>query len=88
MVRVDGPVDGRQILRGEYATPDLQSPFVYFAKFTNLRKGDALRLSIIGPDGLFARNQTEPLDRPKSTFTAYVVNKTRPSRAPISARPN
>ena len=76
----DGPVNGKQVLFGKVSEPTLEGPLVYFAKFINLRKGDSLRLSITGPDGLYATNQSEPVPRAKSTFTAY-VGKSRPPKS-------
>ncbi|MEP1207038.1 MAG: M23 family metallopeptidase [Rhizobiaceae bacterium] len=73
-----GQVNGKQVLKGTYKRPTLSSPLVYFAKYINLRKGDFIRLSITGPGGEYARSQTKPLDRKKSTYTAYVGRKRPP----------
>ena len=75
----NGPVDGKQILIGNIQPPTQAGPFVYFAKFINLKKGDFIRLNILGPNGEYARSQTKPLNRKKSTFTAYVGRKKPPS---------
>ncbi|NKB52281.1 MAG: peptidoglycan DD-metalloendopeptidase family protein [Rhizobiaceae bacterium] len=71
-------VNGKQVLQGNYQEPSTMEPLVYFAKFINLKKGDFLRLSITGPEGLFARSQTKALTRSKSSFTAYVGKKNPP----------
>ena len=73
-----GPVDGNQILRGDVPPSTKNGPLVYFTKFINLKKGDYVRLQISGPGGEYARSQTKPLDRKKSTFTAYTGRKTPP----------
>ena len=73
-----GEVNGNQVLRGSYKRPTLSGPLVYFAKYINLKKGDFIRLSITGPGGEYARTQTKPLDRKKSTYTAYVGRKRPP----------
>ncbi len=75
-------VNGKQVLQGGYQQPKTNRPLVYFAKFINLKKGDFIRLSITGPKGLYARSQTKPLTRRKSTFTAY-VGKKRPPKSGI-----
>jgi murein DD-endopeptidase MepM/ murein hydrolase activator NlpD len=55
---------------------------VFFARFINLRQGDALRLSVSGPDGFEAVNQAPPLDRNKATFIAFTGKKLRAERWP------
>jgi murein DD-endopeptidase MepM/ murein hydrolase activator NlpD len=74
----NGPVDGTQLLLGDIQPPTRNGSLVYFTKFINLKKDDFIRLSISGPDGEFARSQTKPLDRKKSTLTSYVGRKTPP----------
>ena len=71
-------VSGRQVLLGQVQPPTKDGPLVYFVKYINLRKGDLIRLHITGPDGEYARSETKPLDRRKSTYTAYVGRRTPP----------
>ncbi|MEP0943279.1 MAG: M23 family metallopeptidase [Rhizobiaceae bacterium] len=74
----DGPVNGTKILKSQIKRPGANTPFVYFAKFINLKKGDFLRLSIEGPAGLLTSRQTEPLDRNKASYTAFIGKRNRP----------
>ena len=77
---VNGPVDSRQVLISKTRPPTRSSPFVYFAKFINLRKGDYLRLSIEGPNGVLSSTQTKPLDRNKASYVAYLGKRNPPAR--------
>ena len=74
----DGPVNGMQILTSQTRPPSRSSPFVYFVQFINLRRGDYLDLSIIGPNGPVSNNQSKPLDRNKASFTAYIGKRNPP----------
>ena len=44
---------------------------VYAVRFTNLRRGDRVRLIVNGPDGFKVESTTDPLDRNKATYLAY-----------------
>ena len=74
----NGRVNGKQILASQTEQPTGTSPFVYFTKFINLKKGDLLKLSIEGPNGLISNAQTKPLDRNKASYTAFVGKRNPP----------
>ncbi|MGI9366183.1 MAG: M23 family metallopeptidase [Rhizobiaceae bacterium] len=72
-------VEGMAILKGEWEPATIGKPLIYFAKFINLKKGDIIRLSIRGPQGILARSATKPLNNHKAAYTAYVgKNKSAP----------
>lgn len=54
---------------------------VFFARFMNLRAGDAIRLSVTGPDG-FAATQAATFDRSKATYVAFAGKKGAGGRWP------
>lgn len=66
-----GPVTGAEVMANRIGAPRSEGPLVLYASFINLRAGDMIELEISGPDGVFARNATEPLPGPKATYTAY-----------------
>lgn len=75
-------VDGKTILKGEWESATVGKPLIYFAKFINLKKGDVIRLSLTGPDGILARSVTKPLNNHKAAYTAYVgKNRSTPTGA-------
>ena len=82
----NGPVNGKQIQASQTRLPTGQSPFVYFTKFINLKKGDFLRLSIEGPNGLLSNIQTDPLDRNKASYTAFVGKRNPPPTGAYSGK--
>jgi len=45
---------------------------ILFARFLNLRGGDRIRLAIGGPAGFHVERMSEPLQRHKATYFAYV----------------
>lgn len=53
--------------------PDAHSDqFVFFARLTNLRGGDRIRMKLTGPDGFFVENTSEPMDRNKAIYASAV----------------
>lgn len=50
---------------------------IFYVRFINLQKGDAIRLSLTGPAGFTAQNTTESLTRSKAQYVAYVGKKRR-----------
>ena len=48
---------------------------VFFARMTNLRAGDRIRVSVNGPGNFAIDNTSEPLDRNKSTYLSYAGKK-------------
>ena len=65
------PVQGIDILQNKVSRPTLNGPLIFFAKLINLRRGDKLRLKIMGPKGVFATNETKPLKKDQATFTVF-----------------
>lgn len=63
------------------ARPGAESgALVGWAYFVNLEKGDRVTVSVSGPDGeILARNQGDPLDRPKAAFSLYAGKRGRPT---------
>ena len=56
---------------------------ILFARFLNLRGGDRIRLAIGGPAGFHVERMSEPLQRHKATYLAYVgKRRTLPSWPP------
>ncbi len=62
---------------------DAASPqLVFFARLINLRTGDRLRFDVKGPGGFEVTNTTEPLDRNKAHYLAFVGKKLKAPRWP------
>ncbi len=73
-----GPV-GSALLEREGA-PELtktSNAFVTYVRFINLKKGDVIRLGLVGPGGFKAHNKMKPLTRPKAQYVAYVGKRRR-----------
>ncbi len=68
LVLKGGPADAKL---GDKAT-------VGWVWFINLDKGDQIRISLHGPDGLIATNLTEPLDRHKASWSGFAGRKRAP----------
>ncbi len=51
-----------------------------WAWFINLRKGDQIRFVLEGPKGFIVKNTTEPLERHKATYSAYLGKKSTPAK--------
>jgi hypothetical protein len=67
------PVKTAEAERGDVAAASPTAPaLVFYGRAINLQKGDKLRLSLIGPAGLRAASDTEPLDRNKAQYVAFV----------------
>jgi hypothetical protein len=63
------------------AKPDGQSEqLIFFARVSNLRGGDRIRLAVKGPAAFDVETLTEPLSRNKATYMAYIGRRrTAPS---------
>lgn len=60
--------------------PTPSSPaLIFYARAINLRAGDRLKLSVIGPQGFEVSTESEPFDRNKARWSAFVG---KPLRAP------
>lgn len=60
--------------------PTPSSPaLIFYARAINLRAGDRLKLSVIGPQGFEVSTEGEPFDRNKARWSAFVG---KPLRAP------
>lgn len=44
---------------------------LFFARFTNLRAGDRLKLSVDGPEGFAVTSISKPIERKQAVFVAY-----------------
>ena len=78
-----GPVRGLQLSKGE-APPAVEGgPVVFYAQFKNLLKGDRVGIILTerGSRTPVASHTTDPLDRPKASYTAYAGRRT-PGYAP------
>ncbi|MGB7287569.1 MAG: M23 family metallopeptidase, partial [Salaquimonas sp.] len=51
---------------------------VGWAWFANLKKGDQIKMTLTGPNGLSTENTTEPLDRNKASWSGYIGKKRQP----------
>lgn len=68
------------------ARPDANSDqFIFFARLTNLRGGDRIRLKLSGPGNFVAENTSEPMDRNKAIY-ASSVGKRRATQAWAAGR--
>lgn len=76
-VEMEAIEDGRPERLGD---PSPAAPgLVAYARAIGLRAGDRLVLDVIGPDGTpFARNATDPLDRPKAQHMLFTGRKRPP----------
>lgn len=63
-----GPAEAKQ---GDEAT-------VGWVWFINLNKGDQIRITLNGPDGMIATNLTEPLDNHKASWSGFAGRKRPP----------
>ncbi len=68
-----GPVTGLQLRKSEAPEAVMGGPVVFFAQFKNLLKGDRVGIIVTerGSRTPVASHTTDPLDRPKATYTAY-----------------
>lgn len=80
---VDGPVTTDEIEQGnlESRAPKRASEaVVIYARVVGLAAGDALAMTLIGPDGqMLAQKVFDPLDRPKAQIMQF-IRKKRPER--------
>ena len=66
-------VTADNVERGTIAAPDRHSrALTFFVRAINLRKGDVQSLSLKGPDGLLAQNQSQALDHSKAQYQMFV----------------
>ena len=49
-----------------------------WAWFINIRKGDQIRFTLEGPDGLIVTNTTDPIEEQKANFSAYSGKRGKP----------
>ena len=68
LVLKGGPAQAKQ---GDEAT-------VGWVWFINLSKGDQIRITLNGPDGVIATNLTEPLDHHKASWSGFAGRKRTP----------
>lgn len=81
----DGPVDTRALEEGKVSqsSPSISSPaFVFYARLINLMKGDRLQLALWGPTRLLAKSTTNPNERHKAQYVAFVGLKLKTQRWP------
>lgn len=77
------PVKSDMLERGNVPKLANSSPaLVYFVRFINLNKGDVVRMSLTGPGGIKVENSTEPVDRSKAQYVAFVGKKRRQTAWP------
>lgn len=55
---------------------------VFFVHLINMRQGDQVRVSVIGPGKFAAGNESVPLDRYKANYVAFAGKKLRAERWP------
>lgn len=48
---------------------------VFYARLTNLRAGDRVKLAVTGPDGFAVESTSDPVDRNKATYTLFTGKK-------------
>ena len=72
-------VQGDAVQAGRVTPPDGRGPTVFYAQFMNMAPGDRIALRITGPDGVWVERETEPVDRHKATYTAFVGRRTPPA---------
>ncbi len=80
---VGGPVSGLQLRKSEAPKAVEGGPVVFYAQFKNLLKGDRVGIIVTerGSRKPVASHTTDPLDRPKATYTAYAGRRS-PGYAP------
>ena len=49
--------------------------FVLYGRFINLKKGDRINFTALGPGGELFDETSDPVDRDKATFVAFVGKK-------------
>jgi len=76
-----GPVSTKvtEVRRLERPTAN-SGALVFFARAINLQPLDRLRLRLSGPDGFHSASSTEPLQRRKAHYVAFVGKRLRSSR--------
>lgn len=67
--------------RVEPPAPDAKA-LLFYARLINLRQGDRVALTVRGPGDFSLQSTTEPLDRNKATYVAYLGRKLRAPRWP------
>lgn len=55
---------------------------IFYARFINLRAGDQVRISVMGPDGFAVGNTSQPMERAKATWLSYGGKKLTKSAWP------
>ncbi len=74
----DSAVKSIDLETGTEAEPGARSPvFVFFARLINLKKGDRVALRLVGPEGVMAESEGEPLERQKAQWVAFAGRKLR-----------
>jgi hypothetical protein len=53
---------------------------VFFVHLINMRQGDRVRVSVVGPGEFAASNETAPIDRYKANYVAFAGKKLRAER--------
>jgi hypothetical protein len=78
-----GPLDHAALAdSGPPPAATVASPaIVGWAWFINLRQGDRVVVKLIGPDGAgISANRSDPMDRPKASYSAFAGKKGSPAR--------
>lgn len=76
-----GPVSTKETEARRLERPTANSgALVFFARAINLQPLDRLRLRLSGPDGFHSASSTEPLQRWKAHYVAFVGKRLRSSR--------
>lgn len=70
-----GPVTSSEVMKNKIRRPAENGPLVFFAVFINLQPGDRIELQVSSPEGVFAQSKTDPLVKPKATYSAYAGRK-------------
>ncbi len=79
----DKPVTPPDMEQGGITEPIPGSPaLVFFARLINLRPDDRLRLTVEGPGGFKASNESQPLDRAKAQYVGFAGKKRTAERWP------
>ena len=74
----DGPVTSLNLEQGLENAPTDRSPaLVFFARLINLQKGDRVELSLVGPQGILAETEGEPIENQKAQWVSFLGRKLR-----------